>query len=140
MSDQAIADNEVLYRRIPPGLRWFEPPDRPTSASFKLRKREDGQFEEGLSVYRAAIISEVEVLVKPEAIEGSTVAQATAGEIRGLRNAERKLLNLSVVAVCDENDPGHAEVRGPVPRKLPNGAPRALKGLFRHVEVSPDEP
>lgn len=139
MSDQAIANDEVLYRCIPPGTPWLEPPGRITSANFKLRRSKNGRREEGLSVYRAAIVAEADVLARPEAESGSSVRQATAGEIRDLKNAEGTPLNLDVVAVGDENDPGHAEVRGPVPGKLTNSASRALKKLFGSADSFPEE-
>jgi len=131
VSDELIPDDEVLYRRIPPGKHWFEPPDRITSANFKLRKKKDGTKEEGLSVYRASIVSPAEVLSKPQAIPGSRVAWATAGEVRGLRNAKGEPLNLRVLPVDDQDDPGHAEIRGPEPGKLSKSATHALRGLFK---------
>jgi hypothetical protein len=133
VSQGTIADQEVLYRRIRCGSTWFEPPDRLTSANFKLKKLPDGQFEEGLSVYRASIVSVAEVLAKPDALPGSMVASATAGEIRALRNAAGVPLNLSIVAVDDEDDPGHAEIRGPEPRRLSESASKRLKSLFKLV-------
>ncbi len=135
MPNDRIADYEILYRRIRPGKDWFEPPDRPTSANFKLKRLEDNQYEEGLSVYRGLIVSAAEVLAKPEAEPESRAAQAFAGEIRALKNGEEKSLQLDVVAVADQSDPGHAEIRGPEPRKLPPSAPRRLAKLFRVVET-----
>ena len=133
MSDELIARDEVLYRRIPPTEPWFEPPDRISSCNFKLRRKDDGTKEEGLSVYRAAVVSPVEVLNKPDAIPGSRIAAATAGAIRALRNGAGKPLHLAVLAVDDENDPGHTEIRGPQPRKLSGSASEALRRLFKLV-------
>ena len=129
MSKRTIADDEVLYRRIPPVLPWFEPPDRFTSANFKLRDN-----ELGLSVYRASIVDVATVLSKPEAIADSKVAQATAAQIRAARNGKGEPLGLDVVAVNDENNPGHAEIRG----TISTATARALKKLFKLVE-SPSE-
>ena len=133
MSEQPIPDDEILYRRIPPGEKWFEPPDRITSANFKLRKKDDGTKEEGLSVYRANVVSPAEVLCKPDAIPGSRVAWARAGDIRELRGGDKKALRLEVLAVRDEDDPGHAEIRGPEPRKLSGCVSEALRRLFQLV-------
>ena len=137
MPGQSIADDEVLYRRILPGNQWFEPPDRPTSASFKLKRLKDGQYEEGLSVYRRAIICAAEVLAKPDTKPGSILAHASAGGVRALvrvlQNAAPEPLGLDVLAINDENDPGHAEIRGPEPRKLPASAPKKLAKLFQVV-------
>ena len=59
MSDAPIASSEILYRRIPPGTNWFEPPDRISSMNFKLRPG-----ELGLSVYRAGAVDVQGVLSK----------------------------------------------------------------------------
>lgn len=130
MPERTIPDDEVLFRRIPPGEAWFEPPDRITSANFKLRKSRN---ELGLSTYRAAKVSAEAVLSKPDAIAGSFVAAATVGDIRALKDGNGKPLHLDVVAVGDEDDPGHAEIRCPVPGTMPNSAAVALKKLFRTI-------
>jgi hypothetical protein len=121
-----IADDEILLRRIPPGSAWFEPPDRISSFNFKLKPDETG-----LSVYRARIVDCLQVLQKPQAIPGSRLAWTTAGEIRALKNAKGEPLHLDVVAVADEDDPGHAEIRGPEAGTLSTSAVKALKKLFR---------
>ncbi len=133
MSDELIPDDEVLYRRIPPGEQHFEPPDRITSANFKLHKKEDGTKEEGLSVYRASIVRPAEVLNKPDATPGSRLAEATAGEVRDLRSGKGEPLNLRVLPVDDEDDSGHSEIRGPEPRRLSSSASKALRDLFKLV-------
>ena len=46
-------------------------------------------------------------------VPGSFLAKATAGAIRRLTDAKHEPLRLEVVAVADENNPGHAEIRGP---------------------------
>jgi len=127
VSGEPVSDDEVLMCRIPPGTPWFEPPDRLTSANFKLNKR---QNEQGLSVYRRSILDEQVVLQKPEAIPGSFVVTATAGEIRNLTNAAGEHLRLDVVPADDEDNPGHAEIRGPKPGKLALSASKALRDLF----------
>jgi len=120
--DETIPNDEVLLRRIPSGKPWFEPPDRITSANFKLRPGEDG-----LSVYRERLVSADEVLKKPGAIDGSFVVRATAGEVRQARNGKGEPLGLDVVAVNDEYDVGHAEIRG----RLNASAAESLKRLFK---------
>ena len=128
--EQRINDEEIVYLRIPDGSPWFEPPDRITSANFKLnRKRGDV----GLSVYRDRVVTPDEVLAKPAATSGCILASATTGDIRGLLDGTDKPLHLDVVAVDDENDPGHAEIRGPEPGKLKASASRALCGLFKRI-------
>ena len=106
MPDETISDEEVLLRRIPSGKPWSEPPDRISSFNFKLRKG-----EVGLSVYRERFISGEELLQKPGAIEGSFVVRTTAGELRKAKNGKGELLNLDVIPVGHETNPGHAELR-----------------------------
>jgi hypothetical protein len=131
VSLQNIADDEVLFRRIPPGTRWFEPPNRITSANFKLRKNLN---ELGLSLYRASKVSPSDILHKPGAIPDSLIAQATVGNIRKLTDGNGKPLGLDVVVVNDENDPGHAEIRGPVPGVITNSAAQSLRQLFKIIQ------
>ena len=133
MAEPTIATEEVLYRRIPPGKDWFEPPDRITSANFKLGKNKDGTREEGLSVYRASFVTPAEVLRRPGVEPGTRVAWAKAGSVRTLEGGNKKPLKLEVVVSDDENDPGHAEIRGPEPRKLSNSASNALRKLFQLI-------
>jgi hypothetical protein len=127
VGEQTISDDETIFRRIPPIAPWFEPPDRITSANFRLRKSRN---EQGLSTYRASIVSAEAVLAKPDAIEGSFVVTASVGEIRALMDGNGKPLNLEVVAVADEHDPGHAEIRSPKPGTLSDSASKALTKLF----------
>ncbi len=129
MSENAIPDDEVVYHRIRPGEDYFEPPDRISSFNFKLRPD-----ELGISVYRASVVDVAGVLNRPNAIPGSGVSQATVRQIRAARDKKGNLLFLDVVAVNDENDLGHAEIRGPVLRQRPKIAAKALRDLFRLVE------
>ena len=115
-----IAAFPALY----PGSR---PPDTITSANFKLDRR---RGDLGLSVYRASIVSSEEVLTKPAATPNSMVVSARVGDIRALRNSHGELHRLDVVVINDENDPGHAEIRGPVTGKLSAAASKALRDLF----------
>ena len=129
MSESAIADDEVVYHRIPPGKDYFEPPDRISSFNFKLRPD-----ELGISVYRACFVDVAGVLNKPSAIPGSRVSHATVRQIRAARDKKGELLLLDVVAVNDENDTGHAEIRGPILRQRPKIAAKALRDLFKLAE------
>ena len=125
MSDEPISDNEVLLRRIPSGKPWFEPPDRVTSANFKL-----GKDDEGLSVFRERFVSTEELLRRPDTIDGSLVVRVTAGEVRQAKNGRQEPLNLDVIPVDHDTNPGHAEIRGEFTASVAG----ALKKLFRHVE------
>jgi hypothetical protein len=128
VTHERVADEEILFRRIPRGSQWFEPPDRISSFNFKLRPG-----EAGLSVYRQRVVTAEDVLGKPEAIPGSLVAWATAGAVRALTNAKGEQLHLDVLIVGDENNPGHAEIRGPEPRKLSASASKALQKVLQLV-------
>lgn len=131
MPDGRIADHEVLYRRIPPGETWFQPPHRISSGNFTL-----SGGELGLSVYRAAIVDAAGVLSKPEAIEGSRVAETTAGHIRAAKNGKGDAIGFEVIPVNDENDPGHAEIRAPNNGNISKSAAKALQRLFKLVKSS----
>ena len=131
MAEQNIADDEVLFRRIPPGTKWFEPPDRISSINFKLRKNRQ---ELGLSVYRANKVHAKDILDDPDAIPGSIIAKASAGDIRKLTDGNGKPLELDVVVINDDNDPGHAEIRGPVLGVIKESASVALRKLFNIVQ------
>ena len=130
MASHHIADEEVLYLRIPPGSDWFQPPDRITTANYKLDTRKD---ELGLSVYRASVVSANSVLARPDAIPDSFLVSATIGDIRGLKNGIGDPLNLDVIPVNDAHDPGHAEIRGPKPGRLTKSTSKALRDLFQRI-------
>jgi len=130
MPDERIPDDEIIYRRIPPLHDFFEEPDRVTSANYKLDQR---NAEFGLSVYRASVVTSEEVLQKPEAIAHSRIAAARVGEVRTLCGGDGQHLRLDVIVVDDENDPGHAEIRGPQPGQLARSATKALQRLFRLI-------
>ena len=123
-----IPNNEVVFRRIPPGDQWFRMPDGVSSANFKLKKIESGKHEEGLSVYLKSKTSGEEVLQRPESIPGSFVLCATVGRIRDLTDGEDRPLELDVVEKAHEDDIGHAEIRRS--GKWTRGVANSLKKLF----------
>ena len=130
MNDDRIADDEVVYLRVPSTAPWFEPPDQVTTANFKLNQR---RGDLGLSVYRASLVTTNDVLAKPDAIPQSRVTRARVGDIRALKNGKGETLRLDVIAVDDDLDPGHAEIRGPIPGTLAPAASKALRDLFSLV-------
>lgn len=132
MDPRPLSDDELVYCRIPPTEPWFEPPDRISTANFKLDHR---RADLGISVYRAAVVTAEQVRAKPEAILGSLITQATVAEIRALKNGKGDPLQLVVVAVDDEFDPGHAEIRGSEPGKLSPAASKALRDVFKLVSI-----
>lgn len=132
MAGETVGDEEVLLRRIPPIPPFFDPPDRISTANFKLDRR---RRELGLSVYRESTIGPDQILSLPDAISGSFLVAATAGEVRSLKNAVGEPLFLDVVAADEDGkNPGHAEIRGPAPGKLTASASKALRDLFRRID------
>lgn len=101
--EQRIADEEVVYLRIPDGSQWFEPPDRIATGNFKLNHK---RGDLGLSVYRHNVVTPADVLAKPGATPGCFLAAATVGDIRVLIDGAGKPRCLDVIAVDDEDDPG----------------------------------
>lgn len=132
-----LSDDEVVYRRIPSSAPWFEPPDRISPSNFTLNKK---RGDLGLSVYRASSVTAAEVLAKPEASPDSKIASAKVGAIRKLTNGKGEALNLYVVPVDDEDDPGHSEIRGPILGKLAPAASKALHELFKLVPTDNSNP
>lgn len=124
MPERMIADDEILLLRIPPTPPWLVLPEHITSANYKL-----GKQEKGLSVYRERIVSPGDVLNKPGVPPGCLLVWATAGKVRSLKNGKGEPLFLDVIAVDDENDPGHAEIRGRFSRSVA----KSLSLLFRRV-------
>jgi hypothetical protein len=133
VATQSLADDEIVYRRIPPGEAWLDTSGRITSGNFKLRHKAG---EVGVSVYRASQVTPTELLARPEAIRGSRLASATVGDIRRLAHVDGTSLNLDVVATDDENDPGHAEIRCSPPGRLPARTSKELARLFRLLPLS----
>jgi hypothetical protein len=125
-----ISDEEIVYRRIPPVLPFFEEPGRITTQNFKLDRRRN---ELGLSVYRAAIVTAQDVLSRPDAIPDSKIAAARVGDIRQLVSGDGTPHGLDVIVVADEHNPGHAEIRGPETGKLKDGASKALQRIFQLI-------
>lgn len=130
MCEQRIADEEIVYLRIPDGSPWREPPNRITSANFKLNHK---RGDLGLSVYRDIVVTSADVLAKPGVTPGCFLAAATVGKIRELKDGAGNPRCLDVIAVDDEDDPGHAEIRGPEPGKFKKSVPRALCDLFKRI-------
>jgi hypothetical protein len=121
-----VDDEDVVYLRVPPSSPWFEN-NRVTTANVGLEAD-----ELGLSVYRRSVVTGQQVLEKPGAIAGSFLLEARVGDIRDLKDGAGNSLQLDVVAVDDENDAGHAEIRSPT-GKLTKAARKALRDLFQRA-------
>jgi hypothetical protein len=92
-----IADEEILFRHIPGGTQFQNPPDKPiTSENFRLRPG-----EMGLSVSRSSLTSPEALLIRVgDLAKGSRIAFCRAGEVRAL--------GFWVVPDPIEGDPGHS--------------------------------
>jgi hypothetical protein len=66
------------------------------------------------------------------------VVTATVGDIRKLINGNGDQLNLDVIASDEDGtNPGHAEIRSPIPGKLSRAARKALRDLFAKSKTPP---
>ncbi len=123
---EPLEDDETVYRRIPRWDGFFSPPDHVTTANFKLRPQ-----EVGLSVYKASVRTPESVVVGIGSLATSFLLRAKVRNIRGLQNTAHEALNLDVVEVPVEDDPGHAEIRKtPSGSKITPSAAKALRDLF----------
>jgi hypothetical protein len=95
---EPVADDEVLYRRIPVSMGWYAE-GRLSPEAFDPRQDETT----GISVYRRKYKA-IEVVVRGKSKEGYCVAEFRAGDLRkhGIEVAPRPL----------PDDPGHAELPG----------------------------
>jgi len=93
---EPIADDELLYRRIPVSMNWYTVAGLVPDA-FCPRKNE----VTGISVYRAKYTS-LEEAAKGQSKRGYLVAVLNAGELR--KNG------ISVEQRPEPGDPGHAEL------------------------------
>jgi hypothetical protein len=125
VADNRLSDDEVVYRRIL--TKDLRPQNRIPPPQFKLRKD-----EEGVSVNRAALISRRAVIAQGDARFEYHLAQAAIGAIRQLTADDGTHLQLEVIPTRIDEDPSHAEIRGPVAGVLPEGAPRQLARLFQN--------
>ena len=123
MADERLSDDEIVYRRI---LKKDVKQNRIPRNQFKLRSN-----EEGISVNRAALITRTNVIAKGNSSFEYLLAQATIGDIRQLLADDGTHLRLDVIPTHTDEDPSHAEIRGPVIGTLPEGAPLPLARLIQ---------
>ncbi len=132
-----IGDDEIVYRRIPPGSTFVKPGPAVTSANFKPRAH---LGETSISVNRASSTSPERLLamVDDEAIARLgprtewLVAAARAGDIRGL--------GFNVVPNELPYDPGHALITSATESLLDQAMQRKLARLFQFVAEPDSEP
>jgi hypothetical protein len=96
MESDSIADDELLYRRIPVSMGWYDSLGVSPEA-FDPRKDE----ESGISVYRAKFTS-LEQAAQGKSKKGYWVAILRAGDLRRQ--------NIEVVPRPQPDAPGHAEL------------------------------
>lgn len=95
---EPVADDEVLYRRIPVSMGWYSSAGLSPEA-FDPRKDEIS----GLSVYRAKYKT-LEEVARGKSKQGYFVAVLRAGDLRRL--------GIDVEPKPELDDPGHAELPG----------------------------
>ncbi len=123
-----VDGDEVVYRRVPSEPPFHTPKDWLSTANFDLDSRRN---ELGISVYRSNYRSVEEVLAAPDALPGSFIVSAMVREIRNLKNGNGEPLQLDVILADEDGaNPGHAEIRTPVPGRLSRAARKALRDLF----------
>jgi len=122
---ERLSDHEIVYRRI--RVDFLKPQNRIPPSSFKLRPGKD----DGISVNLARLSNSAQTIAKGDAQHQYFLAGTTVGEIRVLSADDGTPLQLDVVAIGDEEDASHAEIRGPKAGELPEGSQRALARLFQ---------
>lgn len=98
---EPVADDELLYRRIPVSQRWYDPQVDPCPSPEAFRPTPNDAT--GLSVYRGKYKTVEEAA---RGLEGKSyyVAVLRAGDLRAN--------GIDVVPRPKEGDPGHAELPG----------------------------
>jgi hypothetical protein len=123
VSDERLSDDEIVYRRI---LAKDVKQNRIPKNQFKLRAN-----EAGISVNRASLISRADVCAKGNPSFEYLLAQSSIGAIRQLSAEDGTWLQLDVIPTHVNEDPSHAEIRGPKTGELPEGSHLALARLFQ---------
>jgi hypothetical protein len=95
---EPVADDEVLYRRVPVSMQWYVPDATPQLSPEAFAPRQDES--EGISLYRAKYKTLAEVAAG-KSKKGYYVAKMLASEIRARGITIRS---------DDPNDPGHVAV------------------------------
>ncbi|MBX9628037.1 MAG: hypothetical protein K2X82_29835 [Gemmataceae bacterium] len=121
MSDDQVADDEVILRHIPGGTTFQAPGPRITSKNFELRPG-----EVGISVSRSGITPPEELMARiGDPAAGSRIAVATAAAVRAL--------GLEVVPDPIPDDPGHALIRDGAASLTSQAVRKQLAVLFQFL-------
>ena len=119
-----IDDDEVVYRHIPGGVQFQNPPDKPiTSENFRLRPGESG-----VSASRSGLTTPAAILKRlGDPTKGSRIAACRVGDVRAL--------GFAVVPDPLDDDPGHVlilsgdyDLSARIPRKR-------LANLFQLLDL-----
>jgi hypothetical protein len=97
----AIADHELLYRRIPVSQGYYDPAVDPNPSPLAFKPTRDDTL--GLSLYRAKYKT-MEAAAQGRPGKSYYVAVLRAGDLRAV--------GIDVVPKPLEGDPGHAEIAG----------------------------
>ncbi len=94
---EPVADDEILYRRVPVSRNWYSPASGLSPQAFDPRDDE----HTGISIDRAKYKSLTEVAAG-KSKQGYFVAVFRAGDLRAR--------GIQVLPSPESNDPGHAEL------------------------------
>jgi hypothetical protein len=97
---EPIADDEILYRRIPVSQKWFDPQIDPLPSPKAFRPRDDDTT--GLSLFRGEPYNTAQQAGKGRSPFGYYVAV--------LRVRDLRLRQIEVVPRPDADIPGHVEI------------------------------
>jgi hypothetical protein len=96
---QPVGDDEILYRRIPASMGWYDPTLDPAPSPEAFAPRKDD--ENGLSLTRADLVA-IEVAACGASRKGYYVAKVRAGDLRAA--------GLEITPIPRTQNPGHAVI------------------------------
>ncbi len=117
---EAIADDEILYRRIPASTNWYEPDkERPLSQLAFNPTKEDPT---GLSLVRK----------KYKTIQEAGMGRGKSYFVAILRAGDLRAKGIEVAPRPEPGDPGHAEIPGLTHENRRDNRSRDWKVLLAH--------
>ncbi|HUG91810.1 MAG TPA: hypothetical protein VML55_13310 [Planctomycetaceae bacterium] len=136
MADAPLDSDELVLKRVPPGLHWLKPGPRLTNANFSIRSH---LGEKAVSVSRKQLTSPKRLLelVSDEVVQ--RLGPRSAWHVAEAHIADIRALGFEVVPDPTPDDPGHALIQ-PGQRDFGNVFDRRhLAALFRIAPVPFDE-
>lgn len=97
---EPILDDEILYRRVPLSMGWYDPEGKPPLSYFAFRPRKDETTP--VSVYRGKYKRPEQVAVSPRPTARYYVVKLRAGDLRAR--------GIQVLPDPQPEDPGHSVI------------------------------